>query len=228
MDVSLCLTFPFWTISLLLACGSADSTRARADAAWSNRVALSCCVPISATTTRHWKRKKGKANISTTEHASCLLHHNWHSWTVLWNYGSQETVSLVMSIKLEEHYFYRCSLTPLAFFCLPASSLWPKLNWFHSSSLNQVRSDRMGSADIIFFIKVCDEFYHCISPKQKREKWTLSHPNLSSSTASSSSLALGYCILLLQASKNYHRLHTSRELQKVSEYSVCTALWQEP
>ena len=77
VDVSLCLPFPFRTISLLLACGSADSACTWADAAWSSRVALSCRVPIGTTTARHWKRKrkkKGKTmSAQLNMHLACFI-----------------------------------------------------------------------------------------------------------------------------------------------------------
>lgn len=138
VDVSLCLPFPFWTISLLLACGSADGACAWADAAWSSRVALSCRVPISTTTARHWKRKKEKTSWAQLNiPLACFIATD----AAELSFGTLVLRSRCLWLPSEscKGHFYRCYLTPPAFFCLSASSLWPKLNWFHSSNLNRVR-----------------------------------------------------------------------------------------
>lgn len=57
VDVPLILPFSFRAISLLLGCGCTDGPCAGAHAAWSCRVALNSCVPVSAATPRHCNTK---------------------------------------------------------------------------------------------------------------------------------------------------------------------------
>lgn len=76
VDVPLCLPFPLGALSLLLARGGADGSRAGADAARPRWVALGCRVPVGAAPARHWERKgkRGKTkSAQLNKHFACFI-----------------------------------------------------------------------------------------------------------------------------------------------------------
>lgn len=54
VDVALCLSFSFWSVSFMLGRSGADGSSAGAHAAWSSRVSFNSRVPVSTAAARHW------------------------------------------------------------------------------------------------------------------------------------------------------------------------------